>query len=290
MRIFILIAGLLVPLATFIGFFVSGLSPTFPVRTNQDYLRVVALAPSMSETMVALDQGHRLVGVTTHCQSPELTKVARIGSFADPNFEAIMAKNPDLVLAVPHAMAKNVLDKLSANHIEVFAHQPDSLADIKYITSFLANKFGITHKGVALNSQIDETISQAKKQLLAKTLGNAKKPTIIAVAPTPFVVAGPSTFMSQIIEELGFSNIVSDEKVAWPVWPLEHLLSHPPQYLILADGKANFSKYQKIFGALGLDLPKQKIQLIVPQQPIFYSPSPNIVKDIEHLANLLSII
>lgn len=81
--------------------------------------RVVSLAPSMTETVIALGHAHKLVGVTVHCRHAEVAALAKIGSFAEPNFEAIMALRPDLVLGVPHVMAKPVLDRIADHGVEI---------------------------------------------------------------------------------------------------------------------------------------------------------------------------
>ncbi len=255
------------------------------LSSQKVYRRVIALAPSMTETMIALGQTHRLVGVTTHCSDARVQHLAKIGSFAEPNFEAIMAEQPDLVLGVPHVMAKRVLDKIAKNGIEVFAHQPDSLGDIKYIVSSLASLFSIADEGHRLNDQIDRSIVSARIALYQMLTQQNRRTALVAVANSPLVVAGRSTFASQIIEEIGLSNLASS-KNAWPIWPVEKLLTDPPAFLILAGGAEALPNFQSIFTSLGLDLKRSQITLVVPEQPIFYSPSPNIIKDIETLTDL----
>ncbi|HXW52483.1 MAG TPA: helical backbone metal receptor [Myxococcota bacterium] len=259
----------------------------FSAGASKGYARVVTLAPSMSETMVALGEDLRVVGVTIHCTMEALRHAQKIGSFAEPNFEAILALNPDLVLAVPHVMAKNTLDRLRANNIEVFAHQPDTLKDIKYIIEMLAKKLGIEVKGAALCHAIDQAIKEARQGIKSRSHGDAPQTTLIAVSPEPFVVAGSTSFPSQVVEALGLINLADDRKTAWPVWPLESLLARPPMIIILADGRESLARYQKIFRALGLDLAQRKIRLILPDRPIFQSPSPALIHDASYLSQLL---
>jgi iron complex transport system substrate-binding protein len=286
MKIFC-IAGFLVSILLGVIIFILPKGPPTFHKTQAQYFRVVTLAPSMSETMVALGQGHLVIGATTHCQVRELAHVERVGSFAEPNFEAILALNPDLVLAVPHVMATKTLHELEKNNIEVFAHQPDSLSDIKYIISALSAKFGVEERGTTLNQSIDQAITHAKILVSQINLGKKKTTALIVISHTPFVVAGKNTFASQIIEALGLSNMADDPRTFWPVWPLENLLSHPPDMLILADGNQNESKYQELFYSLGMDSTKASIRLVVPKKPIFNSPSPAIIEDTDHLIHLL---
>ena len=61
--------------------------------------RIVSMAPSITETLYALGLGDRVVGVTRDCRyPPEVKDQVRIGGYFDPNFEAIVALKPDLVI------------------------------------------------------------------------------------------------------------------------------------------------------------------------------------------------
>ena len=64
------------------------------------------MAPSLTETLFALGVGQRVVGVTRYCAyPPEVRNRARVGGHLDPNFEAIVALEPDLVVLIPSGEA-----------------------------------------------------------------------------------------------------------------------------------------------------------------------------------------
>ena len=61
------------------------------VRIPDHPARIVSLAPSITETVFALGDGDRLVGVTDYCDyPPEATRKPRVGGISTPNFEAIL--------------------------------------------------------------------------------------------------------------------------------------------------------------------------------------------------------
>ncbi|MGA8893256.1 MAG: helical backbone metal receptor, partial [Anaeromyxobacteraceae bacterium] len=60
--------------------------------------RVVSLAPSITDTVIALGEAGRLVGVTRYDTAPEVKALPRVGGFLDPSPEAVLALRPDLVL------------------------------------------------------------------------------------------------------------------------------------------------------------------------------------------------
>lgn len=64
--------------------------------------RIVSLAPSVTETLFALNLGNRVVGVTRYCQyPPEADALPEIGGYITPNYEALAALQPDLAIVLP---------------------------------------------------------------------------------------------------------------------------------------------------------------------------------------------
>ena len=64
---------------------------------------IVSLTPSITETLFALGLGDRVVGVTRFCDyPPEARQKPQVGGYADPDVEAVLALEPDLVLISPN--------------------------------------------------------------------------------------------------------------------------------------------------------------------------------------------
>ena len=76
-------------------------------------LRLVSLAPSITETVYALGRGDWLVGVTAVCDYPAPARaLPRVGGMAAPNLEQIVRLRPDLVLATAEGNARDLIDRL----------------------------------------------------------------------------------------------------------------------------------------------------------------------------------
>ena len=72
-----------------------GVAVTF-AQTPQ---RIVSLLPSLTESVCAMEQCQRLVGVDRYSNFPEsLKNLPKLGGGMDPNIEAIVALKPDVVL------------------------------------------------------------------------------------------------------------------------------------------------------------------------------------------------
>ena len=73
--------------------------------------------PALRKTLYALGLGDRVVGVTQFCQyPPDVKDKARVGNLLDPNFEAILALKPDLVIAIEEQSP--AVEKLSRLKVE----------------------------------------------------------------------------------------------------------------------------------------------------------------------------
>ena len=83
------------------------------VRVPDHAVRIVSLAPSITETVFVLGDGDRLVGVTDYCDyPPEATRKPRVGGISTPSFEAILALRPDLVIATSESNYAEHVERL----------------------------------------------------------------------------------------------------------------------------------------------------------------------------------
>src|SRR5580704_10860008 len=151
-----------------------------PISPKEKYERIVALSPSFCETIASLKLEHLLVGVVSHCQGEKFDHVYKVGSFAEPSFEAILKTNPDLILAINHPMAKKIIEQLSKN-IKIFSSEPNSLEDIYQITISLAKLLHIEERG--------EKLVEDMKRAFKKPDLIAEKTFLIALSASPLVVA-----------------------------------------------------------------------------------------------------
>jgi len=83
--------------------------------------RIVSLAPSITEILFELGLGDRVVGVTRYClYPPEAKTKTQIGGYYDPNFEAVQATKPELVIVLPeHVEIRSQIEKLGVHTLIV---------------------------------------------------------------------------------------------------------------------------------------------------------------------------
>ncbi len=100
------------------------------VTIDAEPQRIVSLAPANTEIAFALGLGDKVVGVTTYDDYPsQVASITKVGDFTTPNFEAIAAANPDLVLATTGVQA-DAIKKLQDLGATVIAIDPQNLAGV----------------------------------------------------------------------------------------------------------------------------------------------------------------
>src|SRR5262249_36124756 len=115
--------------------------------------RIVSVAPSITEILFALGAGDQVVGVTTYCNFPEAAKWRpKIGGYATPSLEAILALRPDQVMMMKNR--PDIAQKLRETGIDVTELQAENLAGVYETIQVIAEKIGVPQRGRSLVQSI----------------------------------------------------------------------------------------------------------------------------------------
>ena len=94
------------------------------VEVPTDPQRVVALAPSITEIVFALEQDKRLVGVTRFSDYPKAAKkLPKVGSYIYLDVERIAALRPDICIGIKDGNPIAAVERLEAFGIPFFCSQ-----------------------------------------------------------------------------------------------------------------------------------------------------------------------
>ncbi len=105
----------------------TGTPVTVPARP----LRLVSIAPTVTEMLYDIGAGKQLVGDTEQCDYPaEAKKLPKVGQWWQPSAERVLALKPDLVLAQRGNTLDSILTLRKAG-LPVFTIAPKSIADIE---------------------------------------------------------------------------------------------------------------------------------------------------------------
>ena len=103
--------------------------------------RIVSLLPSLTETVCALGQCHKLVGLDRYSNWPEsVRQLPRMGGGLDPSMEAVVAQRPDLVLMATSARGA---ERFQALGLTVLVLEPRTHADAQRALHTVAQALGV---------------------------------------------------------------------------------------------------------------------------------------------------
>jgi iron complex transport system substrate-binding protein len=201
------------------------LGPAVP----QQVLRVVTLAPSLSEVVLALGAGDRLVGVTRFDDDPRVAKVLRIGGYNDPQPEAVLGVKPDLVLAEPAPSNRGPVEALARLGVPIEAFPLTTVQDIEEAISGIAQLLDLPEKGRELDAQLEA----ARKQSREKLKGKPRVRALLVFGLDPLVVAGPGSFAVELLEDAGGENAAQGATSPFFRWSAEAAVRSAPEVIIL---------------------------------------------------------
>jgi iron complex transport system substrate-binding protein len=205
-----------------------------PASSSVGELRIVSLAPSLTEIVYALGAQENLVAVTRFCDYPPEAKEHRqVGGYVDLNYEAILSSTPTLVLLLgEHAGAKS---RLNALNLQTLSLGNESLEVI--FTS-------IVKVGVAVNRQENASslVSQLRQRVASvrsHALGLSTHPKVLVTIGgnanrrglEKVVVAGRGTIFSELIEVAGGINAYTGS-LKYPGLSAEGIMSINPDVII----------------------------------------------------------
>jgi iron complex transport system substrate-binding protein len=204
-----------------------GAPPAAPAR------RVVALAPSVTDVVLALGLGDRIVGVTTLDDNREVAHLPRIGGYLDPNPEAVVGLQPDLVVWVTNGTAAGAVRKIaeisraSRRPFPILALQIDGIADVLAAPGAIAAALGERGRGEKLARELAERVEAVRR----RAAGRAPARVLFVVGREPLIVAGRKSFAEELLRVCGARNVVEGD-VPWPVYPLEKAVADDPDVVV----------------------------------------------------------
>jgi iron complex transport system substrate-binding protein len=201
------------------------------VRLERAPQRIVSLLPSLTETVCALGECRRLVGVDRYSNHPEsVRRLPQVGGGLDPSIEGVVALRPDVVLIASSAPAAQRLEALG---LKVLALEPRSLADVQRITGVLGQLLDVP-QAQQLWQAMDAGLAEA-----ARTLPPGARSTRVyfEVGAGPYA-AGTTSFIGELLQRLGVQNIIGPELGPFPKINPEFVVRADPDVILIGERNA----------------------------------------------------
>jgi len=224
----------------------------FSYRTGEK-LKVVSLAPSVTETIASVGGIDLIVGTDLYSDYPQEIldgrrngSISVIGGYIDPNYEWIIKLAPDLVFCEggtgEHVSMADRLRKSGIDCVVLY----DSVS-----IETLYDNIWITAAALGLSDNANSAINAARgtMDILRGVIGiQATKRVFVSLSadPSPWT-SGADTFMSDIISNLSARNVF-DNNTSWFMVSKEQIHLKQPEFIIIIyEGSVtSFEDYNKI--------------------------------------------
>ena len=200
-------------------------------------LRIATLAPSVTETLVAVGALDSIVATDKYSNYPETLverqnsgDISYVGGYSDPNYELIVSASPDIVF-LDGSVGEHVsiADKLRKSGINaVVLYEVVEVSDLLKNIWIAASAVGMSEKGNDYNSNLSTTIDAICAITDIETL---KAFISLSTSDSPYV-AGNGTYADTILSTLGVINVFSNID-SWGMVDREAIYVKQPDAIII---------------------------------------------------------
>ena len=171
----------------------------------QKELRVISLAPSVTEIIYLIDAQEKLVGCTSYCAVAKKDNIKTVGNAVDVNIEALFSLQPDIVLAMELTKMQDIeaMKKLGIR-VETMK-TPRSFEEICDQTLHIASLIGNQKQAEEVVSKASRRVEEIKK--LASKLDHQR--IFFQLGANPVFTVLENTFMNDYINICNAENIAS---------------------------------------------------------------------------------
>jgi iron complex transport system substrate-binding protein len=194
--------------------------------------RIVSTAPSITETLFALGLGNAVTGVSQHCHyPPEAAARPKIGTYVNPNVEAIVALRPDLVILQDAAhQAALQLQRVGIGTLEI---RHGTLETVFAAITDIGGRCGVPDRAVKLNGEIRTRLDAIRR----RTASLPRRSLVFIVGRSPgslddLTAVGKGSYLNELIEIAGGVNALARTAMPYPKVSLESIIGLNPDVLV----------------------------------------------------------
>ena len=182
-----------------------------PLPTQAE--RIISMAPNLTEILFALGLDDEIVGVTLDSDYPPAAgKKRKVGTFWQPNIEAVIAAKPDLVITLGFDQQRELAERLKRIGYNSLVLNIKKVSELFEAIETIGAAIG--KRSEANELVYDITAKLDKLSALVST--NDKARVLWVVQREPLRVAGRDTFVNELIELAGGENAIQPTMHKYP--------------------------------------------------------------------------
>ncbi|MGV8057532.1 MAG: ABC transporter substrate-binding protein [Smithellaceae bacterium] len=253
-------------------------------------VRIVSMAPSITEILYDLGLGGRIVAVTDFCDYPqEANSKPKIGGFANPSLEAIIAAKPDMVIMMEEGNPVEVYNRLRKLGINTYVFRAKRLRELPQGIRNLGSVLGIEDRAARRASAIEAQLNKYARKVQQSSSRHLPKKALFIIHPEPLLVAGRGTVIDDALTLLGLQNIAADTGAPYAKYTIEEVVRRAPDVVFVGQGPMSRNSSKTLVRRLNTLESVQKGHVYYASE-LLYRLTPRTILGIEEIANHLSKI
>lgn len=195
--------------------------------------KYISLAPSTTEILFALGLDKNIIGVSSYCNYPLLTKnKAKVGDFSHPNIETIISLKPDYIFCTGLEQAP-VVEELRRLGFNLYVAYPKTMEEL---LKSIKDIGWITHKdkeALALIKNMQDDIEEISVKV--RLIPQEKRVKVfVEIWHEPLMTAGAGSIIDELIILAGGINVAHDVPRPYCYFSAEKVISLNPGCIIMA--------------------------------------------------------
>lgn len=279
-------------------------APAFPVTLADDAgrkvtldarpARIISLAPSNTEIACALGACDRIVGVNDFRDgfptdvASALAAVPDVASFGGVDREAVVAAEPDLVLAAGNELTSSAdIDAMTSLGMPVLVLYPESLDGVYADIGLVGRAIGEEDAAATLVAQMRSRVSD-----LQARVGGLEAPRTfyeVGIYEGAIYTAGADSFLASLVDLAG-GDVITGDALSTAI-QLEDLVAADPQLILLGDAAYDATITPASVAARpgwgAMTAVREGRITSMPEDLVITRPGPRIVDGLEALARAI---
>ena len=202
-----------------------------PVVLEKPAQRIISLAPYITELLFAAGAGEAIVAVTAFSDYPEAAKLlTQVGDGGGLDLEAILALQPDLVVAWQSGNPRVQVERLQALGITVFLSEPRWLEDVPATLQRLGRLAGTESVAAAQADSFNRRYAKLQQRY-------AQRPQVSVfyqIWDQPLMTLNGEHLFSDVLRLCGGENIFNALPTLAPQIDIEAVLLANPDVIVVA--------------------------------------------------------
>jgi iron complex transport system substrate-binding protein len=185
-------------------------------------VRIVSLAPNITEILFALSLDEKIVAVSSDSDyPPQAAAKIKTGTFWQPNIEAIITSKPDLIIVEQIERQKATAETLRKLGYPVLSLKIEKIPELFAAIKEIGKATGCDQQA----EQLIASMSLRLNELKSKSGSVDKTKVLWVVQLEPLRVVGRNTFVNDLIEIAGGENAIGDTIQYYPPVGTEELFA-----------------------------------------------------------------